>query len=347
MTNNHYQEWYLAAGPEGDVAVSTRIRLARNLRDIPFPKKLGKEGLEQVATRVGEALTAAAPSIFQDYERISMAALSDYQAMAMAEKRLISPEFAVNREGRTLFLKKDGSVSIMIGEEDHLRIQVMAPGFDPNPAYDLADKIDTFLDERLGFAFDERLGYLTECPTNLGTGLRASVMLHLPALRSNGMIARLAETVSKLGLTIRGAYGESSDAIGAFYQISNQITLGISEKGAINNLTSIVKQLIAQERQARKNLSADPLSEDKIWRSRGLLSTARLMESNELIEMVSNLRLGIALGMFPDLDPSVPGLILSKTGAATLMNQQGSVLTAPQRDKLRAEITRNSLTPTS
>lgn len=346
MTNNN-REWYLATGPEGDVAVSTRIRLARNLRELPFPKRLGKEGLEQVAVRIDEALSAAAPSLYQEFDRINMAALSDYEAMAMAEKRLISPEFATNREGRTLFLKKDGSVSIMVGEEDHLRIQVMAPGFDPIPAYDLADKIDTLLDERLGFAFDERLGYLTECPTNLGTGLRASVMLHLPALRSNGMIARLAETVSKLGLTIRGAYGESSDAVGAFYQISNQITLGISEKGAINNLTSIVKQLIAQERQARKNLVADEQNADRIWRSRGLLSTARLLETNELIEMVSNLRLGISLEMFPDLDPSVPGLILSKTGAATLMSAQGAVLTAPQRDKLRAETTRNILSSSS
>ncbi len=335
--------WYQANGPEGDVAVSTRIRLARNLKDIPFPNRLSKAGLLEVARRVDEALASASAGLYQEFNRIDMESLNDYQAMAMAEKRLISPEFAINREGRTLFLKKDGSVSIMIGEEDHLRIQVMTPGFDPSPAYDLADKIDTLLDERLGFAFDERLGYLTECPTNLGTGLRASVMLHLPALRSNGMINRLSETISKLGLTIRGAYGESSEAAGAFYQISNQITLGISEKGAINNLISIVKQLISQERQTRKSMAGNEKNLDQIWRSRGILSTARLLESKELIELVSNLRLGIALGLFDDLDPSLPNLILSETGAATLMDRQKSVLQPNQRDKLRAEITRKIL----
>ena len=232
-------KWYQTKS-NNDSVLSTRIRFARNLESFPFPCRLDEQGREAVCHAVRDAL--ADVSGLKLYY-IEMNQLSPRQAVALAERHLISPEFATPRKGRALLLSEDESVSIMLCEEDHVRIQVIRGGLDLEGAFELANKIDDLLDSKLNFAFDERIGYLTQCPTNLGTGMRASVMMHLPALSKCGQMPRLASTVSKLGLTIRGTFGEGTGAKGDLYQLSNQVSLGISEQSALDNLKAIAMQI--------------------------------------------------------------------------------------------------------
>jgi protein arginine kinase len=237
------QKWYHSAGKNGDIVVSTRIRLARNLKDYSFPSRMTKEQLACVNRAVQDALKDQ-----KEFRFIEMDSLDRAGRLALAERHLISPEFAERKGGYAIFLNEDESVCIMLCEEDHLRIQVMAAGLALNEAYEAADRLDTLLDSRLHFAFDEKLGFLTECPTNLGTGMRASVMLHLPALEAANGIDALNKAVGKIGLTLRGTFGEGSSAAGSLYQLSNQITLGIDEKSAIENLAAVASQVIEQEK---------------------------------------------------------------------------------------------------
>ena len=237
-----------------NVVISTRVRLARNLKNYPFPCKLSQQGREEVIEKVRDAVKNGNSVLADDFSYIKMSELDPRQSVSLVEKRLVSPEFVSDTAGRALLLSSDERLSIMLNEEDHIRLQVITPGLSLEQAYDTADKLDTLLDERLDFAFDEKLGYLTQCPTNLGTGMRASVMLHLPALEKSNAISRIAGNLSKLGLIIRGAHGEGTEPKGAMYQLSNQITLGISEKAAIENLKNITDQLAAQEEQARERL---------------------------------------------------------------------------------------------
>lgn len=204
--------------------------------------------------KVKQTLESANFSPDNPIHYIDMAALTQAQAVSLAERHVISPDFTNQREGKGLFLSEDESISIMVNEEDHLRIQVLSSGLALHEALDIANRFDDLFDSRLTYAFDDKLGYLTSCPTNLGTGLRASVMLHLPALEQSRNMGRLINTLSKLGLTIRGTYGEGSDAKGALYQVSNQVTLGLDEKTACENLKGIVMQIIDQERQLRAAL---------------------------------------------------------------------------------------------
>lgn len=216
--------------------ISTRVRLARNLKDFPFPCKLSPDGMEKVIEKVRSAVKNSNSSIASDFKFIKMSDLTEAQCVSLVERRIVSPEFISNTEGRALLVNSDESLSIMINEEDHIRIQAITKGLALEQTYDLVDKLDTLLDESLDFAFSEKLGYLTQCPTNLGTGMRASVMLHLPALEKSRAIGRIAGNLSKLGLTIRGTHGEGTEPKGSLYQLSNQVTLGISEKAAIENL---------------------------------------------------------------------------------------------------------------
>ena len=245
-------KWYENSAAHADVVLSTRVRIARNLKDYPFPARLNEAGKNEVNALVRDALLTGDAA--KDYDYVAMNTLSQTQCVSLAEKHLISPEFASDSAGRALILSKDEDVSIMLCEEDHVRVQVIYPGLSLQEAYDKANEIDETLAAKLSIAFDPRLGYLTQCPTNLGTGLRASVMLHLPALARGGAMPRLANTVAKLGLILRGAYGEGSKPIGDIYQLSNQVTLGISEQAAIRNLESIAGQIIAQETAARETL---------------------------------------------------------------------------------------------
>lgn len=336
------KKWYISSGNNSDVVMSTRIRLARNLQEYPFPARLDVKGENQVCEKVRDALFGGNSHMKDEFAYIKMDSLSETEAVALAEKHLISPEFASERAGRALILNKDESVSIMLCEEDHVRIQVMAPGLDMEGAYETADKIDTLLDSALGFAFDENLGYLTQCPTNLGTGMRASVMLHLPALTACGQMGKLASTVSKLGLTIRGSYGEGSETKGDFYQLSNQVTLGISEKAAMDNLKSITMQLVERERNLRKEMIGSAQIQDKIFRAYGVLKHSRMLSSSEFMELISLVRLG-ACEKLLDISQENINEVIAAAQPATLILSKGENAEAQQRDISRAELVRTKL----
>lgn len=338
---NKNNKWYEHAGPEGDVAVSTRIRLARNLSDYPFPGRMSQSQRQEMTRLVRDTLARSNSALAGSLRYIDMEALSDLEAGALVERHAISPGFSRNRAGRGLLITDDESISIMLGEEDHIRIQVMRPGLSLDEAYDTADKIDTLLCSALNIAFDERLGYLTECPTNLGTGLRASVMLHLPALESRSAIGEIAGTVSKIGLTVRGLYGEGSSSKASLYQLSNQVTLGISEQAALDNLKSITSQIMGQERAIRKNLNQNQI-EDTVWRALGILRTARTLTSEEMMILLSRIRLGVFMGILDEVPKDIPTALLIEGQPAML--QTGREPMGPeQRDIFRAEFVRKRL----
>lgn len=323
--------------------ISTRVRLARNLKDYPFPCRLSEQGRKKVIEKVTSAIRDSNSSIASDFNLIKLDDLTEAQGVSLVERHLVSPEFISETEGRALLLSKDESMSIMINEEDHIRLQVITDGLSLEQAYDTADKLDTLLDENLEFAFDDKLGYLTQCPTNLGTGMRASVMLHLPALEMSRTIGRIAGNLSKLGLTIRGAYGEGSEPSGSLYQLSNQVTLGISEKAAIENLENITKQLVSQEQQARERLAKSIDIQDSVSRSLGLLKSAMVMTHDEALKLLSNVRFGILSGQIKDVTAEVVDSLMEKIEPATLMVNAGKNLSAQERDIERAKILREAL----
>lgn len=326
-----------------DVVISTRIRLARNLKDFPFPCKLNSQGREKVIEKVRDAVKKSNSPVASDFSFIRMSELTSSQSVSLVEKRLVSPEFISDTDGRALLISKDECFSIMINEEDHIRLQVITKGLSLEQAYDTADKLDTLLDENLDFAFDEKLGYLTQCPTNLGTGMRASVMLHLPALEKSRAINRIAGNLSKLGLTIRGAHGEGTEPKGALYQLSNQVTLGISEKAAIENLKNITEQLIAQENQARERLCSSIDIQDAISRSLGILRSALVISHDEALKLLSNVRLGIVSKQITDVSTETIDRLMLAVEPATLTVSLNKNLSAHDRDIERAKLIRAEL----
>ncbi len=326
-----------------DVVISTRIRFARNLREYPFPCRLSDEKKRKVASIVKEAVLEGHSAISHRFRYIQMSELTQEEAVSLVERHLVSPEFISDRQGRGLLLLDDESVSIMINEEDHVRIQVINSGMKLDDAYDMADKIDTLLDEQLNFAFHEKLGYLTQCPTNIGTGMRASLMLHLPALMESGAMGKISASLSKLGLVIRGLYGEGSDPNGAIYQLSNQVTLGITEKEAIKNLRDIACQLVTQERNARQNLIGNINILDNIYRSFGILQYARLLSNHESMKLLSQVRFGVEAGLFENIDFDTINRLFIEIQPATLMKNIGKKLTPAERDRIRAELVRTAL----
>ena len=332
-------KWYIEKGDQGDIVLSTRIRLARNIDEYPFPSKLDIAGKNKVNSLIRSVLFE---NDGKDFSFIEMKDLSRLQAVSLAERHLISPEFASKKDGSALVLSADESVSIMLCEEDHIRLQVMKAGLALEEAYDIADKLDNMLGGKLNYAFDERIGYLTQCPTNLGTAMRASVMLHLPALTRCGQMTRLANTVSKLGLTIRGANGEGSQPRGDIYQISNQITLGITEETAIANLKSIVLQLVAQERAAAAEIIKNPAEEDKIFRALGVLKNARLLSTDEFMELISVVRLGAARGLIDTEIEKINELIVNMQ-PATVSAANKDADNPAARDAIRAKTVREAL----
>ncbi|MBQ4105264.1 MAG: protein arginine kinase [Clostridia bacterium] len=321
------------------VVISSRIRLARNLRDYPFPCRMDDKQRTEVAEKVREALK----NCDEKFMFVSMEDVNELDAVAMVERHLISPEFANSKAGRALAVTEDESISIMINEEDHLRIQVIKPGMSLREAYAIADRIDTELDKTLHFAFDNTLGFLTQCPTNLGTGMRASVMMHLCALADSRAVSRIASNLSKLGLAVRGTYGEGTDVSCALYQLSNQVTLGISEKSAIENLQNICTQLASSELQSRETLMQSMEYQDKISRSMGILLTARLISHAEAMKLLSNVRLGITEGIIDDVTIDAVDELMASIHPASLMRAQQRKLSPQERDKARAELIKATL----
>lgn len=334
-------EWYKNVGPESDVAVSTRIRIARNIEKIPFPARMNAQQLAQVNELVKNAVGSFSEDICGKLTVIDMNCVSEEETYAMVERHIISPEFAQNRSDRILVLSPDESVSIMVCEEDHLRIQVIMPGLALNEAYALANKIDDAFAEKLPFAYHERFGYLTQCPTNLGTGLRASVMLHLPIIEGNGALTVISESASKFGLTIRGLYGEGSKSAASLYQLSNQITLGISEQSALDNLGSIAMQIIMKERADRESLSRIKL-EDSVMRAYGILKNQRILTSEEMMQLISRIKLGSAMGIIENVDKATPIRLLIECQPFMLQKYNG-IMSPDDRDICRGKIVRERL----
>ncbi|MBO5211296.1 MAG: protein arginine kinase [Clostridia bacterium] len=331
--------WYIDKAAQNDIAVSCRIRLARNIEGLPFPNRMTADDRRELNNRVKDAILNSNTPFSKSLKYINMCDIPEIQRYAMVERHIISPEFAAKTEECGIILSQDESISIMIGEEDHLRIQVINAGLDLKKAYDLAESVDTLLCDTLHFAFNKDLGYLTECPTNLGTGLRASVMLHLPALENSGEINGLIDSISKIGFTVRGMYGEGSKSLASLYQVSNQITLGISENSALENLLVITTQLIEKEKQARQNLDIIKL-EDICWRAMGTLQNARILSSEEMINLISRVKLGKSMGIINK--ECSPIKILIEAQPFMLMQAKGA-MDAADRDTSRAAMVRELL----
>ena len=331
--------WYTTHAPEDDIAVSTRIRLARNLSGLPFPARMTPEQRRELNLKVKNAVLQSNTPFAKSLKYIDMADVPQTEIAAMVERHIISPEFAEENADRAIIISADESISIMIGEEDHVRIQVILGGLQLEKAYDTAEQLDSLLYNELHFAFDRSLGFLTECPTNLGTGLRASVMLHLPVTESNGEISSIAETVGKIGFTVRGMYGEGTKASASMYQVSNQITLGISEKNAIDNLKIITAQLIDKERKARNGLNKIKL-EDMCFRALGTLQNSRILSSKEMMDLLSRIKLGISMGI---IKTDVPPIKLFIEGQPNMLMKKYGPLEPEERDIYRAAFIRDAL----
>ena len=331
--------WYTTHAPEDDIAVSTRIRLARNLSGLPFPARMTPEQRKELNLKVKNAVLQSNTPFAKSLKYIDMADVPQTEIAAMVERHIISPEFAEENADRAIIISADESISIMIGEEDHVRIQVILGGLQLEKAYGTAEQLDSLLYNELHFAFDRSLGFLTECPTNLGTGLRASVMLHLPVTESNGEISSIAETVGKIGFTVRGMYGEGSKASASMYQVSNQITLGISEKNAIDNLKIITAQLIDKERKARNGLNKIKL-EDMCFRALGTLQNSRILSSKEMMDLLSRIKLGISMGI---IKTDVLPIKLFIEGQPNMLMKKYGQLEPEERDIYRAAFMRDAL----
>lgn len=338
-------EWLEKTGPESDIVISSRIRMARNIEGIPFPHYLNEDLANEVIHKVYEGVTLGNDSLKKDFKLMNINTLDDIQRLNYIEKHLISPDLARNTKTGSMLINSDETISIMINEEDHIRIQCLLPGLQLDKALDIADKIDDLLEEKINYAFDEELGYLTACPTNIGTGIRASVMIHLPALSLTGYIQAVLRAAGQIGLAVRGIYGEGTEFIGNLYQISNQVTLGLTEGEIIGNLHDVTMQIIEKERTARKNLlEARKVDlEDKIFRSYGILSNARKITGNEAMQLISDVKLGVHLGLIDKVKVEKLNQLITMIQPGYLQKYYGQQLSPVDRDIKRAELIRNTL----
>lgn len=329
--------WYIEAGPHHDVVLSSRIRLARNFSGLPFKKRADRSTSMKVLDK--------AKKLFKGMLYIDISEINVIERQALVERHLISPELASGKNNPAVFVSKDESISIMVNEEDHLRIQSMQAGLQLESALEKAISIDEEIAEKEEYAFRHDYGYLTGCPTNLGTGMRASVMMHLPAMTKTGVMERTLEACSKLGIAIRGLYGEHSNASGYIFQISNQISLGQSEDEIVANVKSIVEQLIDTEKKLRKELlEKDRIGfEDEVFRALGAFSNARIISSEECLKLMSDIRLGISAGLLKQPGIEAINELMLMTRAATLQKSAGRPLEARERDIYRADIIRKKL----
>lgn len=351
MGNDRYMQnavtgWMVPHGEHSDIVMSTRIRLARNLQGVRFPIAFSDEQAEEVGQLVSQALLSMDET---GYAYTRMNELTELDRQALVEKHLISPQLAKAEQYGGVLLSEDETVSIMINEEDHVRIQCIYPGLQLENAYHQANETDSDLEEKLPYAFDEEFGYLTSCPSNTGTGMRASVMLHLPALTLTRQINRIIPAVSRLGMVVRGSYGEGSEAPGNVYQVSNQLTLGKSEKEILAELANIVSRIIAHERKSRELLMERSriAIENRVFRALGTISYARLLSSTEAARCLSDVRLGIDIGLIKDVDMSILNELMIFMQSGFLQKYEGKELTSEELDSSRAKLFRERLQESS
>ncbi|MEW6173615.1 MAG: protein arginine kinase [Bacillota bacterium] len=342
-----HSHWMEDGGAEADVVVSSRVRIARNLSTYPFPHRLSREQAEEVIHAV--RLAVERPESVKKlglFEVSLLAELTPVERRILVEKHLVSPDFLKGDPvGKAVVLRPDEMVSIMVNEEDHLRIQCLKPGLALEECWRLAGDVDDELEATLEYAFNEEFGYLSACPTNVGTGLRASVMMHLPGLVATRVLDEVVSGLSKLGMAVRGLYGEGTRAAGDLFQISNQITLGRREDEIISNLTALARRLVAQEREYRQSLYAKQRGalEDRIFRSYGVLQYARVINSEEAMRCLSDLRLGLALKIIGNIPLGLVSELMVLIQPAFLTKAAGKDLKPFERDMLRARLIRDRL----
>lgn len=337
--------WMSEDGPDSDIVLSSRIRLARNLSEINFPTLATNDESKTVVQTIEDRISDGTVPGFGAMELLRMGDIKPLQKRVLVEKHLISPHLAENSPYGAFLLSENEEISIMINEEDHIRIQCLFPGFQLAEALKAATQIDDWLEERINYAFDEQYGYLTSCPTNAGTGLRASVMMHLPGLVLTRQMNRILPAINQLGLVVRGIYGEGSEALGNIFQISNQITLGKSEEDIVEDLKSVVSQLIAQERSARSALAktSNIQLEDRVFRSYGTLANSRIIETKEAANCLSDVRLGIDMGYIKDISRNILNELMILTQPGFLQQYAGGPLSPDERDIRRAALIRERI----
>ncbi len=338
-------KWLEETGPEADIVISSRIRIARNLEELPFPYLLDEKRGEEVINQVHQAVIEGNSNLKNDFNLLLIKDLDKITRLKYVEKHLISPDLAKNTIKGSMLINKEESISVLINEEDHIRIQCLLPGLQLDDTWSLADKIDDLIEEKIKYAFDEQLGYLTSCPTNLGTGIRASVMMHLPVLNMTGYINGILQASSQIGITIRGIYGEGTEFLGNIFQISNQITLGITEEEIVKNLKDVATQIVHKERLMRENLLREkPIElEDKVFRSYGILKNARILNTNEAMKLISDVKLGIALGLLNEVTLEKMNQLMSLIQIGHMQDYYNAELSEVERDIKRAELIRNTL----
>ncbi|MEE8141728.1 MAG: protein arginine kinase [Planctomycetota bacterium] len=340
---NRAGEWLSGTGPDSDLVISSRIRLARNLEDHLFLSRANAAKRAAVRKEVRSAIDEVGPEL--DLSFVNIQKLHSIDRCVLVERHLISREHAFAKGDRGVAFNGSEGTAIMVNEEDHLRLQVMRSGFQLSETWTVMNELDSKLERHLSYAFDPHFGYLTVCPTNVGTGLRASVMLHLPALVMTRQIEKVFQAVGKLNLAVRGLYGEGTEALGDFYQISNQVTLGKSEEDIISNIRDVLPQIMDYERKVRSALLQNKreVLEDKIWRAYGTLCSARIISSKETLEALSLVRMGVNLKILVQLTLKQVNELFLLTQPGHLQKMEGAELETSDRDVARARFIRSYL----
>ena len=337
--------WYASEGPDNDIVISSRVRLARNLKDYTFPVIMKDNERKVILDNVRKVLMSNSEPLIKDMLYVNISELTPVDREAMVERHLISSELAQGREFSAAFVNKTESISVMVNEEDHLRIQCILPGLQLREGLELCSKVEEMIGKKFEYAFRNDFGYLTCCPTNVGTGMRASAMMHLPALTTTGYIGTLLETCGKIGVAVRGIHGEHSGASGNIYQVSNQISLGQSEEDIADNVNGIVSQIMNRERAVEADLLENGRIkiEDMIFRSYGIFVNARIITAEESLRLLSDIRMGVNLGIIKDITLKCLNELMLSVQPATLQRMSGRPLDPDERDIRRAEIIKSKL----
>ena len=346
LSHDYRLSWLGGAGEAGDVVLASRVRLARNFARLPFPNRADQQQLAEAQNRAASVFSRIEETAGQPFDAVGMDTLTELEREVLAEKQLISKSLMQSPAYRSAYISRDRKCSVLVNEDDHLRIHCMAPGLDLRAPLDMAFSIDDAVEETLDVAFDEKMGYLTSCPTNLGTGLRATVLLHLPGLVYTRNMNNIINISQQLGLSVRGLYGEGSETVGNIFAVSNQLTLGFTEQAIIENLMNAATQIIDNERRARKALSMTSKErlEDAVWRSFGVLKYARSLGESEVLELISKVRLGLDLGLLHEATAERCSELLIASRPSYLKNlAESDNLSQTELDRKRAAVVRQIL----
>lgn len=328
--------WYLQNGKESDVVISTRVRLSRNIKGIPFINRASKEELKEVYEKMKEIT----PSLGYNLKFLSLDDMDSITKQSLVEKHLISPDFAKTKMPYTaIIINDEENICIMVNEEDHIKLQVFTSGLDIDNLLNLAIEIDEKIESLVQYSYHEKYGFLTSCPTNVGTGLKISTLVHIPALQMTGNLNKMLNIINNLGMNVRGLYGEGSKAEGDVYQVSNNQTLGITEKEIAKNLNLLAQKIIDQERLARKYLSKNSLKlEDDVYRSYGILVNARRLSEEETIDLLSKVKLGTDLGIIKELNDKKIRELMLFTKPANMQKRLSAKLSVIDQEASRCEV---------